>query len=414
MGLPAYGVLTLVGTASQQPDPETHFEAWSEYVTTDWFYASHIGASILGLALGTLGVVGLGVALTDGGRPRAALGAVVLHVFGAAVLFALFGVAAFVQPAIGSAFLDGDDGARDWYADVFHDPRTLVPAATGLLLFSAASILLARALAEDEDSIPGGQVEPHADNARVREIYERSRAWFHASVGGPRAITRAAPKAPLKAEKSDGGGGGGGDDESNDDTDGGGGGDNVGAVGAAASWEKNKKKRQAEEEEEEEDVEEEEEGWGEPRSRINVRDYKRQRAQAGIPNQGAVRNVEDELRAANERVAAMKEIIQKSDDRDYQLRLQALEEFRENSERDHRLRMQALEELRENRKRDQEFKMRLLELEMSRGENANAGNQGLAGLLSGNLPPELREGLLRFLLKGSDGGGGGGASSTDP
>ena len=151
--LPAYGALTLVGTASQQPDPETHFEAWSEYVTTDWFYASHIGASILGLALGTLGVVGLGVALTDGGRPRAALGAVVLHVFGAAVLFALFGVAAFVQPAIGGAFLDGDDGARDWYADVFHDPRTLVPAATGLLLFSAASILLARALA-DRPGIP--------------------------------------------------------------------------------------------------------------------------------------------------------------------------------------------------------------------------------------------------------------------
>ena len=274
--------------------------------------------------------------------------------------------------------------------------------------------ILARALAEDEDSIPGGQVEPNADNARVREIYERSRAWFHVSVGGPRAITRAAPKAPLKAEKADGGGGGGGDDESNDDTDGGGGGDNVGAVGAAASWEKNKKKRQAEEEEEEEDVEEEEEDWGEPRSRINVRDYKRQRAQAGIPNQGAVRDVEDELRAANERGAAMKEIIRKSDDRDYQLRVQALEEFRENSERDHRLRMQALEELRENRKRDQQFKMRFLELEMSRGENANAGNQGLAGLLSGNLPPELREGLLRFLLKDSDGGGGGGASSTDP
>src|SRR5690606_27373171 len=45
------------------------------------------------------------------------------------------------------------DSAREWYADVFDDPRTLVPAVIGLLLFSAASILLARALA-DRPGIP--------------------------------------------------------------------------------------------------------------------------------------------------------------------------------------------------------------------------------------------------------------------
>jgi hypothetical protein len=145
--LPAYGALTLIGTVSQQPDPETRFEAWSEYVTTDWFYASHIGASILGLALGTLGVVGLAVVLSGASRPRAALSAMVVHLFGAAVVFALFGVAAFVQPAIGDAFLGGDATARDWYDEVFNNPRTLVPAAIGLMLFSAGSVLLAWSLA---------------------------------------------------------------------------------------------------------------------------------------------------------------------------------------------------------------------------------------------------------------------------
>ncbi len=145
--LPVYGVLTLVSTVSQQPDPDTDFEAWSEYVTTDWFYASHIGASILGLALGTVGVVGLGMALARGDRPRTALTAMVLHLFGASILFALFGVAAFVQPAIGHAFLNGDAAARDWYDDVFDNPRTLVPAALGLLLFSAASAVMAWSLA---------------------------------------------------------------------------------------------------------------------------------------------------------------------------------------------------------------------------------------------------------------------------
>jgi hypothetical protein len=146
--LPIYGALTLLSTVSQQPDPETRFEAWSEYVTTDWFYISHIGASIVGLALGTLGVVGLGVVLAGRNRPRAAVSAMVLHVFGAAVLFALLGVAAFVQPAIGHAFLGGDARARDWYDGVFNSPRTLVPAAAGLLLFSASSIIMAWSLAD--------------------------------------------------------------------------------------------------------------------------------------------------------------------------------------------------------------------------------------------------------------------------
>lgn len=145
--LPVYGALTLVATATQQPDPATDFPAWSEYVTTTWFYASHLGASILGLALGTLGVAGLGVMLTRGRRPRAALVAVALHILGASVVLGLFGVAAFVQPAIGLASLGGQTGAEGWYEAVFGSLRTLVPAATGLTVFSAASVVMAWPLA---------------------------------------------------------------------------------------------------------------------------------------------------------------------------------------------------------------------------------------------------------------------------
>lgn len=149
--LPVYGALTLTATVSQQPDPAADFPAWSAYVTTTWFYASHIGASILGLALGTLGVVGLGVVLAGGRRPRAALTAVTLHVLGAAVIFGLFGVAAFVQPAIGEAFLGGQAAAQGWYDAVFNSVRTLGPAAAGLLLFSAASVVMAWSLAGHPD-----------------------------------------------------------------------------------------------------------------------------------------------------------------------------------------------------------------------------------------------------------------------
>lgn len=146
--LPVYGALTLAATVSQQPDPVTQFRAWSEYVTTGWFYASHIGASVFGLALGTLGLIGLGVVLAGGGRPRAALTAVAMHVLGSATVLGLFGVAAFVQPTIGAAFLGGEAAAEGWYDAVFNSARTLVPAATGLLLFSATSIVMAWSLAE--------------------------------------------------------------------------------------------------------------------------------------------------------------------------------------------------------------------------------------------------------------------------
>lgn len=145
--LPVYGALTLVATVTQQPDPATDFRAWSLYVTTPRFYASHLVASILGLAIGTLGIAGLGVVLSRGSRPRAALVAVALHVVGAAFVLGLFGVAAFVQPAIGGAFLDGQTAAGGWYDAVFDSVRTLAPAAVGLLVFSAASVVMAWSLA---------------------------------------------------------------------------------------------------------------------------------------------------------------------------------------------------------------------------------------------------------------------------
>lgn len=144
--LPVYGVLTFLATLTQQPDPATDFRAWSEYVTTGRFYVSHLGASVLGLAVGTLGVLGLGLLSSLAGRAKAALTAVVMHVLGASIVFGLFGIAAFVQPAMGAAFLDGEPAAHGWYDAVFNVPATLVPALIGLLVFSLASVVMGWAL----------------------------------------------------------------------------------------------------------------------------------------------------------------------------------------------------------------------------------------------------------------------------
>ena len=35
LGLPLYGALTFWSSLHPQPDPNTHYEAWSRYVTTN-------------------------------------------------------------------------------------------------------------------------------------------------------------------------------------------------------------------------------------------------------------------------------------------------------------------------------------------------------------------------------------------
>lgn len=145
--LPVYGLLTLVATITHQPDPAVDFTAWSEYVTTPWFYVRHILFSSLGMAVGQLGFIALAVLLVRTSRPRLAVGAVAMQLLGGSIVFGLFGVAAFVQPTIGAAHLAGNAAASGWYDAVFDAPATLVPALVGALAFAVSSMLLAAALA---------------------------------------------------------------------------------------------------------------------------------------------------------------------------------------------------------------------------------------------------------------------------
>src|SRR3712207_8015740 len=47
LALPLYGVLTFWSSLDPQPDPNTHYEAWSRYVTTDYYVLTHVFGSIL-------------------------------------------------------------------------------------------------------------------------------------------------------------------------------------------------------------------------------------------------------------------------------------------------------------------------------------------------------------------------------
>jgi hypothetical protein len=105
--LPVWAALLFAGTISHQPSPTTDLAGWSRYVTTPQFLASHLVASILGVAIGALAMVALGAVLASRGHPRAGLWAMVTGVLANVLTAAGFGIAAFAQPAIGRDYLAG-------------------------------------------------------------------------------------------------------------------------------------------------------------------------------------------------------------------------------------------------------------------------------------------------------------------
>jgi hypothetical protein len=143
--LPVYGLANLVGTLSSQPDYNKDFPAYARYVRTPQFLVSHLTASMLGTAIGLLGFTGLFVYLTHGRRAGVALSAFVMTMVGNMALVALFGVAAFAQPAIGKAFLAGHHDVVSLNSSVYGTAANAT-AGVGLGLFFVGMVLFAIAI----------------------------------------------------------------------------------------------------------------------------------------------------------------------------------------------------------------------------------------------------------------------------
>jgi hypothetical protein len=107
LGLPLYGALTFWSSFNPQPDPNTHFEAWSRYVTTDHYVLTHVLGSGLGLILAIFGTFALGAYLANGRAGRLGLVAMVITVFGTALFLMPMGVSTFSAPHEGQAYLAG-------------------------------------------------------------------------------------------------------------------------------------------------------------------------------------------------------------------------------------------------------------------------------------------------------------------
>ena len=144
--LPVHALLLALTTLTHEPDHSTRFGDWSRFVTTDMFVVSHLLGSILGAGLGLVGLVAALLFLVRGPAATAAMVGVALTVVGTTLFTAMFGAAAFAQPAIGRSFLDGGNGMRAFYDDVYGAPLFLT-FGVGALLFLAGAVVFGTAVA---------------------------------------------------------------------------------------------------------------------------------------------------------------------------------------------------------------------------------------------------------------------------
>jgi hypothetical protein len=139
--LPLYGALTFWTALNPQPDPNTHLEAWSRYVTTNGYVLKHLFGSILGVILAIFGVFALGAYLATGRAGRLGLVAMVGTVLGNALLLVVLGISTFAAPEQGQAYLAGIEELNE-LPDTFADTLLALTGLGYILLGFVGNILL--------------------------------------------------------------------------------------------------------------------------------------------------------------------------------------------------------------------------------------------------------------------------------
>ena len=141
LGLPLYGALTFWSSLDPQPDPNTRFEAWSRYVTTDHYVLTHVFGSILGLVLAIFGTFALGAYLTRSRAGRLGLVAMVTTVLGATLFLPAMGVSTFSAPHEGQAYLAGIE-EYDKLPLIFADTMFIATSLLVIVLGFVGNVLL--------------------------------------------------------------------------------------------------------------------------------------------------------------------------------------------------------------------------------------------------------------------------------
>jgi hypothetical protein len=141
LGLPLYGALTFFSSLDPQPDPNTHLEAWSRFVTTDSYVLKHLFLSILGVIFAIFGTFALGAHLAKGRAGRLGLVAMVITVLGSTLFLTWGGVSTFSAPEEGQAVLAGLE-EYEALPSIFANTMAIVTMVASILLLFAGNVLL--------------------------------------------------------------------------------------------------------------------------------------------------------------------------------------------------------------------------------------------------------------------------------
>jgi hypothetical protein len=141
LGLPLYGVLSFFSSLDPQPDPNTHYDAWARFVTTDSFLLTHLFLSDLGLILAIFGTFALGAYLATSRAGRMGLVAMAIAVFGSLLFLMVGGVATFSQPEQGQMHLQGIEGYREM-PTILAQSAQMATMGVGMLLMLVGNGLL--------------------------------------------------------------------------------------------------------------------------------------------------------------------------------------------------------------------------------------------------------------------------------
>ena len=144
LALPLGGLLILWATVASTTffdfsnngvEPEEVAQAYG----SSGYFLSQFAGYVLGLTLLTLGVFALTVYLSDIRGERWTLGAMVLSILGIGLLLSIYGLRAYAVPALGGAYLSGEQGAVEMANVIFGDPTRSVFYAA-FLVYSAGFI----------------------------------------------------------------------------------------------------------------------------------------------------------------------------------------------------------------------------------------------------------------------------------
>ena len=141
LGLPLYGALTFFSSLNPQPDPNTHYDAWARFVTTDFYVLKHLFASILGTILVIFGTFALSAYLATSRAGRMGLTAMVVAVLGTALFLTVGGVSTFAVPEQGQAHVLGIDEYREM-PTILAETVMMATMGVGMLLMLVGNVLL--------------------------------------------------------------------------------------------------------------------------------------------------------------------------------------------------------------------------------------------------------------------------------